>query len=341
MKWWKVGGIVFLIGSAIAGWIGYQYYTALFAPNINPEYKDILYIYPETTLDSFRLHLPDILIDPTTFDRAAQVMDFGPSDIKTGRYNIAGLTTNRDLINLLRSGNQEAVKVVIHNERDVELISGKLSRYFLMDSLQILNCLTTSLGLKEKGFTADSLLTLFIPNTYQMWWNTDCEQLTDRLIQEHDRFWNQKNRRNRASELEMSIHEVYTLASIVDRETISDREKPIVARVYLNRLRIGMPLQADPTIVFANKIFDTRRVLYKHLELDSPYNTYKYAGLPPGPIGIASISGIDAVLFPADHDYLYMVAKPDNSGLHNFSRSLTEHNRNARAYQRWLNQRGL
>src|SRR5690606_4760812 len=149
------------------------------------------------------------------------------------------------------------------------------------------------------------------------------------------------SRRVRAAELGLTPREVYTLASIVDRETIAEREKPVVARVYLNRLKLGMPLQADPTIVFANRIFDTRRVLYKHLEIDSPYNTYLYAGLPPGPIGIASISGIAAVLHADDHNYLYMVAKPDNSGLHKFSSSLREHNQNARLYQRWLNQRGL
>lgn len=341
MKWWWIAAIVFVIGGAIAGWIGYQYYNALFSPNLNKDHPGVVFIYPESNTDSLDVLLQDVLVDPSTFDRAAQAMDFGPEDLKTGRYNIMSLNTNRELINLLRSGNQEAVNVVIHNERDVQLIAGKLERYFLLDSTEILDCLTTSPRLKNAGFEADSLITLFIPNTYQMWWNTSCEALTERLVQEYERFWNQNNRRARAAELDMTIHEVYTLASIVDRETIAQREKPMVARVYLNRLRIGMPLQADPTVVFANKIFDTRRVLYKHLELDSPYNTYKYAGLPPGPIGIASISGIDAVLQPADHDYLYMVAKPDNSGLHTFTRSLSEHNRNARAYQRWLNQRGL
>ena len=341
MKWWWAIGLIVLVGGAITGWIGYQYYDALFSPNINKDHSGVLYIYPETTVDSLNTNLSEILLDPTTFGRAARAMKFGPDDLKTGRYNFKHLNTNRELINLLRSGNQEASNVVIHNERDVELISGKMDRYFLMDSLQILKCLTSSPLLKEAGFREDSLLTLFIPNTYQMYWNTDCESLAERLIREHGQFWGQNSRRSKAAELGMTIKDVYILASIVDRETIAAREKPAVARLYLNRLRIGMPLQADPTIVFANKIFDTRRVLYKHLELDSPYNTYIYAGLPPGPIGIASISGIDAVLQPADHKYFYMVAKPDNSGLHNFSSSLSQHNQNARIYQRWLNQRGM
>lgn len=341
MNWWKAIILIVIVGGAMAGWIGYRYYTALFSPNINKDHQGFLYIYPENTTDSLEANLKDILLDINSFQRAARVMKFGPDDLKTGRYNLQSLNTNRELINLLRSGNQEAVNVVIHNERDVQLISGKLNRYLLLDSTAIKDCFTNSPALHEAGFKDDTLLTLFIPNTYQMYWNTDCEQLVNRLIREHEKFWDQHARRSKAADLGMTCNEVYILASIVDRETIAVREKPMVARLYLNRLRIGMPLQADPTVVFANKIFDTRRVLYKHLELDSPYNTYMYPGLPPGPIGIASISGIDAVLQPDDNDYLYMVAKPDNSGLHNFTSSLSQHNQNARRYQHWLNQIGL
>ncbi len=341
MKWWKAIGILILLGGLVASWIGYRYYTALFTPNINKQHDGILYVYPDSNIDSLNRYLEQIVVDPESFHRAARLMKFGPEDLKTGRYNIHSLHTNRELINLLRSGNQEAVNVVLHNERDIELISGKLSRYLLLDSTKIISCFKNAPLFHENEFQADSLLTLFIPNTYQMYWNINCEKLAERLLYEYNRFWDQNSRRVRAAELGLTPREVYTLASIVDRETIAEREKPVVARVYLNRLKLGMPLQADPTIVFANRIFDTRRVLYKHLEIDSPYNTYLYAGLPPGPIGIASISGIDAVLHADDHNYLYMVAKPDNSGLHNFSSSLREHNQNARLYQRWLNQRGL
>lgn len=341
MKWWWAIGGIFLVGSILSGWIGYRYYQALFATNINKDHTSILYIFPETSIDSLTARLHDYLLDPASFDRAVSAMDFDQDDLETGRYNLQSLQTNRELINLLRSGRQEAVNVVIHNERNVELISGKLDHYLLLDSTEILNCLTNSPILQEAGFKEDSLLSLFIPNTYQMYWSSSCEQLAKRLIREHKQFWNQNARKEKAAKLNMDPLEVYTLASIVDRESIAVREKPIIARLYLNRLQIGMPLQADPTIVFANKIFDTRRVLYEHLEIDSPYNTYKYPGLPPGPIGIASISGIDAVLNPNDNNYLYMVSKPDNSGLHNFSSSLQQHNRYARVYHQWLNQRGL
>lgn len=341
MRWWQAIGIFFLIGSIIAGLIGYRYYKALFSANIKIGDTSILYIYPETNLDSLEIRLQEYLEDPGSFGRAARLMKFDADDLKTGRYNLQSVKTNRELINLLRAGREDPVNIVIHNEREVEDIAGKLDQYLLLDSAELLECFTTSPILMDAGYKEDSLLTLFIPNTYQVYWTTTCDQLAKRLIREHDEFWDQNGRKEKAAQLGMTSREVYILASIVDRETLAPREKPTVARLYLNRLQKGIPLQADPTIVFANKIFDTRRVLYKHLELDSPYNTYLYAGLPPGPIGIASISGIDAVLNPDDNNYLYMVAKPDNSGLHNFSTNLRQHNLYAKEYQRWLNQRGL
>lgn len=341
MKWWHWIGISFLLASMIAGWIGYKYYKALFAPNISTDGSGILYIYPETTIDSLEKKLSEYLISPASFERAAWIMDFREEDLKKGRYNIQPTSTNRELINKLRSGLEDPVNVVIYNERDIERISGKISQYIMMDSLEVLQCFQSSQTLRASGYEKDSLLTLFIPNTYQMYWSVSCDKLTSRLLKEHDSFWSEDGRRDKAQRLGLTTEEVYILASIVDRETIAGREKPIVARLYLNRLKIGMPLQADPTVVFANKIFETRRVLYEHLKTDSPYNTYLYAGLPPGPIGIASISGIDAVLNPDENEYLYMVAKPDNSGLHNFSTNLRTHNRFANEYRRWLNQRGL
>lgn len=341
MRWWWAIGIFFFAGSIVAGWFGYLYYMALFSPNVKKDHTSILYIYPETDMDSLEVTLQEYIHDPASFHRAAKTMDFRSDDLKTGRYNLQSVQTNRELINILRAGREEPVNVVIHNEREVEQIAEKLSHYLLLDSLELLECFTTSPVLMNAGYTADSLLTLFIPNTYQVYWSTSCEKLAERLLREHDKFWEQSNRKEKATKIGMTPREVYTLASIVDRETLAPREKPTVARLYLNRLEKGIPLQADPTIVFANKIFDTRRVLYKHLELDSPYNTYLYRGLPPGPIGIASISGIDAVLNPDDNNYLYMVAKADNSGLHNFSTNLRQHNLYAKEYQRWLNQRGL
>jgi len=336
----KIAGWMALVVVIIAGIIGYRYYQAINGPNLQETGSSILYIYPGTTMDSLRSDLDPHLISVPAFEKAAGVMRFEEKDIKTGRYDLTGISSNRQLINLLRSGRQAPVNVVIHNERAIEQVAGKISRYLLLDSEEIVECMMNSEKLQEKGFGGEILISLIIPNTYQMFWNISCGSLVDRLIREHEKFWT-RERLDRADSIGLSPAEVYTLASIVDRETIAPREKPTVAGVYLNRLKKNMLLQADPTVVYANNILDTRRVLYKHLELDSPYNTYKYPGLPPGPIGIASISGIDAVLEAEAHDFIYMVAKPDNSGLHNFSSSLQKHNRHARAYQQWLNQRGI
>ena len=185
------------------------------------------------------------------------------------------------------------------------------------------------------------MMSIFIPNTYQVYWNISPTELIDRMKKESDKFWSDKNRMDKLAKLEMTKEEVYTLASIVEKETNYVPEKATVAGVYLNRLNKGIMLQADPTVVFANNDFKIRRVLNKHLEKDSPYNTYKYAGLPPGPIAIASISSIDAVLENKDHKFLYFCAVPDNSGQHAFAKTLSQHNANARKFQRWLNKQRI
>ena len=172
-------------------------------------------------------------------------------------------------------------------------------------------------------------------------WNIAPEAIADRMEKEHQFFWSQNNRLQKAKEIGLSPTEVYTLASIVEKESQSKIERPIIAGLYLNRLKTGIPLQADPTVVFAVGDFTLRRVLNKHLEIDSPYNTYRFTGLPPGPICMPSISSLDAILNAEKHRYLYMCAKPDNSGLHVFAESLSEHNVNANRYRRWLNQRGI
>ncbi|WP_236979993.1 endolytic transglycosylase MltG [Membranihabitans maritimus] len=331
--------VIVLLG--IGTYVGWLYYQSIFGENIRENENSIVYIYPGSIEDSIRTKIEPFLLNKKSFERAQKVLDFEFTNTKPGRYNFGGISTNRELINTLRSGNVEPVNVIIYNENSLGELAGKLSKYLLMDSLELKTCIQQSDLLNENGFAGDSLFTLFIPNTYQMYWMTNCEALSKRLIKEHNTFWESNDRLQKAKRLGMTPHEIYTLATIVDRETLAAREKPIVAKLYLNRLEKGMLLQADPTVVFANQLQGARRVLYKHLEIDSPYNTYKYPGLPPGPIGIASISGIDAVLNHDEHSYLYMCSKPDNSGLHNFATNIREHNINAAAYRRWLNQRGI
>jgi UPF0755 protein len=183
-------------------------------------------------------------------------------------------------------------------------------------------------------------MTIFIPNTYEMFWNATPKQFVEKMLKEHDKFWEKDNRKAKADALAMNPEQVYSLASIVEKETNNVEEKPRVAGAYLNRLRINMKLQADPTCVFASKDFLTRRVTQKHLTFDSPYNTYLHTGLPPGPISIASISSIDAVLNYEKHNYLYFCAKPDNIGTHSFAETFPQHQVNVNKYIEWLTRRG-
>jgi len=193
----------------------------------------------------------------------------------------------------------------------------------------------------EIGYTEETLLTAFIPNTYEMYWNTDPKAFVHKMIKEHAAFWDKNNRRAKAQALGLSEKEVYTLASIVERETNANIEKATIAGVYLNRLRIGMKLQADPTSVFATRDFGTRRVTEYHTSYDSPFNTYVYKGLPPGPISMASIPSLDAVLNPEKHNYLYFCAKPDESGTHAFAETFAAHKVNAERFQTYVRQRRM
>ncbi|HRF37961.1 MAG TPA: endolytic transglycosylase MltG, partial [Saprospiraceae bacterium] len=195
------------------------------------------------------------------------------------------------MVRHLRSGEQAPVNVVLTNERLPENVAAKIARFIEPDSAQIYVLFSDPEYLQSIGYTPETFMSLFIPNTYQVYWNSTPEQFTERMVKEHKAFWDKENRLEKARRLDMTPEEVYTLASIVDRETLQRSEKPTIAGAYLNRLKINMPLQADPTCVFATRDFETKRVTEYHTKFDSPYNTYMYAGLPPGPIGMASISG--------------------------------------------------
>ena len=216
----------------------------------------------------------------------------------------------------------------------------------MADSAAIMQALTDETVVKDLGYTNETLPCLFIPNTYEVYWDVKVNDLLRRLKKENEVFWNEE-RRHKLAEVgsyageEMTIEKVVTLASIVDSETANNSEKPAIAALYMNRLRIGMPLQSDPTVKFALQDFALRRILHKHLEVDSPYNTYKNKGLPPGPICVPSIAGIDAVLNHANHEYIYMCAKEDFSGTHNFAVGYAEHQRNAARSAAALNKRNI
>lgn len=263
-----------------------------------------------------------------------------PELIKSGRYIIDKDLSYIGLINLLRSGRQTPVKVTFQNIRTLNQLAGKIGRQIETDSSQIMTFFSDESNFISDGFRKESIIALFIPNTYEFYWNTDARGLYSRMLKEYRLFWNDQ-RLAKAKEKNLTQNEVSILASIIDDEVIKRDEKPRIAGVYLNRLRRGIPLQACPTIKFALNDFTITRVLYKHLQTDSPYNTYKHRGFPPGPIGCPSIDGIDAVLNAEEHDYLYFAAKADFSGYHNFSRTLSEHNHYASLYQKELNKRKI
>lgn len=263
-----------------------------------------------------------------------------PELIKPGRYIIKEDLSYNELINRLRSGRQDAVKLTFNNIRTLNQLAGKIGLQIEADSVQIMDFLQDDHNFSSDGFTQNNIIALFIPNTYEVYWNSDAKSFYERMLKEYRMFWND-DRMAKAKEKGLNPIEVSTLASIIDDEVAKPDEKPRIAGVYLNRLKRGIPLQACPTIKFALNDFTITRVLYKHLQTDSPYNTYKHRGFPPGPIGCPSIEGIDAVLNAEDHNYLYFAAKADFSGYHNFSRTLAEHNRYAAAYQRELNKRKI
>ena len=263
-----------------------------------------------------------------------------PVLIKPGRYVIDKDLSYNGLINILRSGKQSPVRITFSNIRSMDQIAGKAGKQIEADSLQLISFLSDESNYISDGFNKENIISLFLPNTYEFYWNTDAKGFYTRMLKEYRLFWNDK-RLSKAKEIGLDPKEVAILASIIDDEVAKHDEKPRIAGVYLNRLKRGIPLQACPTIKFALNDFSITRVLKKYLLIDSPYNTYKHSGFPPGPIGCATIDGIDAVLSAEKHDYIYFAAKADFSGYHNFSRTLSEHNRYALLYQRELDKRKI
>jgi UPF0755 protein len=281
----------------------------------------------------------DILLDTSSFRWVAMKKNY-PRHVYPGRYILHGGTSNDRLVNMLRSGSQEPVQLVFNNIRSVEDLAGTLAEQIEADSAGILGLFSDTYLLEENGLSHETAPGIFIPNTYEIYWNTSTEELFQRMIREYRIFWNE-GRLASARRIGLKPMEVITLASIVDEECHIREEEPVIAGVYINRLNRRMRLQADPTVRYAAGDMNMARVLKKHLLIDSQYNTYRHGGLPPGPIVIPSISAIDAVLEYDRHDYLYFCAKEDFSGYHNFAATLAQHNENARSYQKALNRRKI
>lgn len=332
-----IGLLALIVGITI---LGISYFTFM-APSIA---TDESYFYVKTDEPYAevikRIETEGVVSNPSLFGFAAKMMDLEKTGIKAGRYKLSKDLSNRRFIGNLRAGYQEAVKFRFQNIRLKENFAGLLGKEFEADSTAFLNLLNDEALAAEYGFTKDNFFSMFIPNTYEIYWNTDPKEIIDRFGKEYVKFWN-ADRKAKAQALNLSPQEVSTLASIVKGEALHVDEMPKIAGLYLNRLKKGMLLQADPTVIFANNDFSIRRVLNKHLTIDNPYNTYRYKGLPPGPIMMPSIASIDAVLNPVSHDYIYMCASDDFSGYHLFATNVAEHQINARKFQKALDARNI
>lgn len=266
--------------------------------------------------------------------------------IRTGRYEVSPQHTMLNLIRDIRNHHEKPIMLVVPSTRTMDAMAGKLANQLMLDSASLEQYLKDEGNIKALGYTKETLPGLFIPNTYEVYWDVSIPKLMERMQKENAAFWNEE-RMNKLQEVsqyageEMTKEKVITLASIVDSETADDGEKPTIAALYMNRMRKPMALQSDPTVIFAVGDFSIRRVLHEHLKVESPYNTYRNLGLPPGPIRVPSIAGIDAVLNHDKNDYIYMCAKEDFSGTHNYAVSYGEHLRNAARYTKALNERGI
>ena len=335
-----IAGILFFFVLLIAG-VGMWGYRLAWAPNFMPQETVYIYIGKDKSFTDLCRQLQDSADCSRigSFKQLAGMLKY-QANIRTGRYAVSPGMSNLQLLNDLRRGHQVATRLTFNNIRFKEDLAERLDEQLMLDKDELLSLLNDSAYCDSLGFTTETITSLFIPNTYEVYWNIPADKLMQRMKREYIAFWTDA-RLEKAKAIGLTPAEVATLASIVEEETAASDEYPIVAGLYLNRLHRGIPLQADPTVKFAVGDFTLQRILFEHLEVNSPYNTYKHAGLPPGPLRIPTIKGMDSVLNYMKHNYLYMCAKEDFSGRHNFAATLAEHNRNANRYRAELNRRKI
>ena len=337
--------IISLLGVLAASIFTYKIYTVIFTPNTAFKSEQAsIFIPTNTRFTELLTKLNPLLKNVENFTMLASRKGY-TNNIKAGKYLIKKGMNNNDIINTLRSNNTP-VKVTFNNQETVAKLAGRIAKQIEADSLSLLNAFNDEGFLNANNFNKKNALTMYIPNSYQFFWNTSATAFRNRMLSEYKQFWN-KNRLEKAAKVNLSPEEVIALAAIVQKETAKVDERSRIAGVYLNRLKKRMPLQADPTVAYAIKETlknpDTiiKRILLKDLKIDSKYNTYKYRGLPPGPIIMPDISTIEAVLNPEKHNYLYFVADVNRPGYHLFAKTLTSHNNNRSRYIKWLNKQRI
>ncbi len=334
-KYIYIIGIISLIGVLL----GYKMYSALYAPNVTTDKKVYVDIPKQASFNELKDILNPYLNKKSCFVLASKIKRF--SKPKPGRYQLTDKMSNNDLINQLRIGKQVEINVTFNNQNSLEDLATAISKQIAPTKEALLTVMKDQAFLNENGFDKETALLMYLPNTYRMYYNTSAKQFRSKMIQQFRHFWN-SDRVHQAKEQNLSPLQVGVLASIIQKESTKESELPRIAGVYLNRLKANMLLQADPTVVYAykqkyGKDLVIKRVLNKHKEVNSPYNTYKYAGLPPGPLAMPDMQSINAVLKPEQHKYYYFVADFNKPGYHIFSKNLSEHNRHANNYHSALN----
>lgn len=336
---------VVLLG--LVGMAGFSYYVYqnIFTPNTgfnNPQAH--VFIPTGATFKMVQEELSPLLKDMGTFVAVAQRKGYS-SNIKAGHFIIKKGSNNNEIINSIRSGNIP-VTIKFNNQERLENLAGHLAKQIELDSASLLSAMLDEAFLKASGFTQDTALGMYIANSYEVYWNTSPKAFCQKMLKEYNAFWN-TSRVAKAKAISLSKDQVMALAAIVQKETAMIQERPTVAGLYLNRLEKGMLLQADPTVIFAKKKQENnfnqviKRVLFKDLTIASPYNTYRYSGVPPGPITMPDVSAIDGVLNYNKHGFYYMVADVENFGYHKFAKTLSAHNRNKKQYVNWINKQGV
>jgi UPF0755 protein len=334
--------LLIIISAGIGGFFAYKYYNKIYGSNVVINDETILLIPTGTSYQELlnMLEQKGFVKDIEDFKWVAEQKEF--NKVRPGRYRLSSeVSSYNDLVNFLRSAEQEPVMVTINSVRTINQLAGKVAPFFESDSADFCRAFNDE-GIHNKyGFKSERFLTMFITNTYEFYWNTSAEDFVERMAVEYKKFWND-NRKAKASSLNLSQSDVSVLASIVQEEQNRfPDERPAIAGVYINRLKKGMKLEADPTLKFAWGDFALKRVLNRHKEINSPYNTYKYANLPPGPICLPETSSIEAVLNYEKHEYIFMCAKDDLSGYHSFAKTNAQHEQNARRYHKKLNELGI
>jgi UPF0755 protein len=318
-------------------------FVKFFTSNTNFD-KDEVYVQVptgSTYTDVVKIISPYIK-NMNDFEVIAKLRSY-PNNVKSGRFLFKKGMSAFQLVGAIRRN--IPVKLAFNNQERLENLCERVSSQIEPDTTKLLATFRDTLFLKENDFTKDNVFAMFLPNTYEVYWNISAEKFRDKMLGEYKRFWTEE-RIAKADALNLTPVQVITLASIVHKETVKKSERPTVAGVYLNRLNIGMALQADPTVIYALKLRDKnfdqiiKRVLYNDLFINSPFNTYQNIGLPPGPIAMPDVDAIDAVLNPTKHDYLYFCASVEKFGYHEFASTITQHNVNAKKYADWLNAQG-